>query len=307
MAHVQTMLALVEGGSIRAAAELVGKTQSTLTKQLQQMEEELGLSLFQRNAKGISPTDAGLSLLARARSIDAEFKRFNQEAAHLRGEQTGTLSVSVAPLVAVKILARSLARFHTKFPDIDVAISSSLFGDALKALREGVHDIIVGPHGAEGNQNDLASEELFSTEMVLITSRKAKHANAASLGELLDCNWAMMGDKTGLPRRRFLNQFSRLDLEPPRIRWASESRSGVLAVVEEMDAVCSYPKRLLEETPNRENIVQIPIKETLTPLKIHMLTRAGQSLTPAGEEFANCIRHRVGVVVREWDGNALKA
>jgi len=100
MAHVQTMLALVEGGSIRAAAELVGKTQSTLTKQLQQMEDELGLSLFQRNSKGIAPTEAGLSLLARARSIDAEFKRFEQEAAHLRGQQTGTLSVSVAPLVA---------------------------------------------------------------------------------------------------------------------------------------------------------------------------------------------------------------
>lgn len=301
MAHVQTMLALVEGGSIRAAADLVGKTQSTLTKQLQQMEDELGLSLFQRSAKGITPTDSGLSLLARARSIDAEFKRFEQEAAHLRGQKTGILSVSVAPLVAVKILARSLARFHTKFPDIDVAISSSLFGDALKALREGVQDIIIGPHGAESNKSDLFSEELFSTEMVLITSRKAKHANATSLAELLECNWAMMGDRTGLPKRRFLDQFSRLGLETPRIRWASESRSGVLAVIEEMDAVCSYPARLLKEMPSLENIVQIPIKEALDPLAIHMVTRAGQSLTPAGEEFASCIRHRAGVVSREWD------
>lgn len=300
IAHVQTMLALVESGSIRAAAELVGKTQSTLTKQLQQMEEELGLSLFQRNSKGIAPTKVGLSLLARARSIDAEFKRFEQEASHLRGEQTGILRISVAPLVAVKVLARSLTRFHAKFPDIDVAISSNLFGDALKALREGVQDIIIGPHAAESNLGDLVSEKLFSTEMVLITSRKAKHAGATSLSELLDCPWAMMGDRTGQPRRRFLDQFSRLNLEPPRIRWASESRSGLLAVIEEMDAVCSYPARLLEETPSRGNIIQIPIKEKLDPLTINMVMRAGQSLTPAGEEFANCVRHRAGVVAREW-------
>lgn len=298
--HVQTMLALVEAGTIRAAAVRLGKTQSALTKQLKQMEDELGLSLFHRSSRGISPTEIGLSLLSRAKSIQSEIDRFDQEVSALRGKQTGSIRVSAAPLAAIKILPRAIARFRKEYPDIDISISSDLFGDAMKGLREGQHDIIIGPHAGAEDLSDVEAESLFTTEVVLITSKHAPHANATSLEDLTGCYWAMIGGTTGAPRQRFQEQFTRNGLVPPRIRLASESRLGLLSIIETTDAVCTYPLFLLDEISAHRNIVRIQIREALNPLSISLITRAGQSLTPAGEAFADCIRHRADVVTREW-------
>ena len=78
------------------------------------------------------------------------------------------------------------------------------------------------------------------------------------------------------------------------------SRLGLLSLVEEMHAVCTFPVRLLDALNRSGRIVRIPVMEELAPLAVSMVTRAGQSLTPAGEKLADCIRHRAGIVVAEW-------
>ncbi len=294
------MLAIAGSGSIRSAAARLGKSQSALTKQLRQMEEELGLPLFQRTSRGVVPTEQGQVLLARARMIEAELQRFDQEAEELRGRQTGCLRISVAPLAAVTILPRAIARFRKSFPDIDIAVSSDLFGNALNALREGRHDIIIGPYAEAEHAGGFDSEELYSTEIAVITGKGAPHAGARSLKDLAGCYWIMLGNSAGTPRRRFQERFTRNGLAPPRIRLASESRLGLLSLVEEMHAVCTFPVRLLDALNRSGRIVRIPVREELAPLAISMVTRAGQSLTPAGEKLADCIRHRAGIVVADW-------
>lgn len=299
--HVQTMLAIAESGSIRSAASQLDKSQSALTKQLRQMEEELGLRLFQRTSRGVVPTESGQSLLARARSIEAELQRFNQEVAEIRGYQTGCLRISVAPLAAVKILPRAIMRFRNFFPDIDIAVSSDLFGNALNGLREGQHDIVIGPYAEAEHAVGFNSKELYMTEIAVITGKNAPHAGACSLRDLSECYWIMLGNSTGAPRQRFREHFTRHGLTPPRIRLASESRLGLLSLVEEMNAVCTFPVRLLDALNRSGRIVHVPVRETLEPLAISMVTRVGQSLTPAGEKLADCIRHRADIVARDWE------
>lgn len=298
--HIQTLVTIAESGSIRAAAEASGRSQSTLTKQLKMIEEELGFSLFQRTSKGVFPTEAGNSLLSRARSIDSELKRFDQEASELRGKQSGSIRISAAPLAAVKILPRAIARFRADFPDINIDISSDLFGDALQALRDGQDDILIGPYASDQSAGDLVSEELLKVEIAVISSKSAAHAKAVSLQELTNCYWIMLGDSSGKPRRRFQAQFTQHGIKSPNIQLASESRLGLLALVEELDAVCTYPIPLLKELDPAGKVAQIPIAEQLNPLTISMVTRSGKSLTPAGEKFADCIRHRANVVARDW-------
>lgn len=76
--YIEMLIAVTEAGSIRAAAEQLGKSQSALTKQLRQLEDELGLPLFSRTSRGVFPTDMGLKLLTRTRSIKAEVSRFTK-------------------------------------------------------------------------------------------------------------------------------------------------------------------------------------------------------------------------------------
>lgn len=305
--HVQALLAIAGSGSIRSAALQLNKSQSALTKQLRQMEEELGLRLFQRTSRGVVPTESGQSLLARARSIEAELQRFDQEVAEIRGSRTGCLRISVAPLAAVKILPRAISRFRNFFPDIDIAVSSDLFGNALNGLREGQHDIVIGPYAEAEHAVGFDSKELYATEIAVITGRNAPHAAARSLKDLAECYWIMLGNSTGTPRQRFQEHFTRHGLTPPRIRLASESRLGLLSLVEEMNAVCTFPAKLLDALNRSDRVVQIPIREALDPLAISMVTRAGQSLTPAGVRLADCIRHRADVVSAEWEASEKKS
>ena len=102
----------------------------------------------------------------------------------------------------------------------------------------------------------------------------------------------MLGNSAGTPRRRFQEHYTRYGLAPPGIRLASEPRIGLLSLVEEMHAVCRFPVRLQDALNRSGRIVRIPVREELAPLAISMVTRAGQSLTPAGEKLADCIRHR---------------
>lgn len=298
--HIKAIIAVTDAGSIRSAAATLGKTQSALTKQIRQIEEEVGLALFLRTTRGVVPTEAGLAILSRVRSVAAEVTHLDEELAWLRGSHHGQVRISAAPLAAVNIVPRAVARFTQHYPDVDISVSSDLFGDALKALREGQHDLIIGPHDAEATKGEIEVEQLITADLVIITSTSAHHAKATSLAELTDCYWAMMGDTAGSPRGRFQDQFRRHGLQPPHIKLASESRQGLLALVRELDAVCTYPAKLLDDLSDSAGITTIPIKETLNPLTISMATRAGKSLTPAGSYFADCIRHRAGVLRREW-------
>ena len=301
LSHIRALIAVADAGSIRAASAELGKTQSALTKQIRQIEEEVGFPLFLRTSRGVVPTEAGLTMLSRSRSVAAEVAHLDEELDWLRGSRLGAIKVSASPLAAIKILPRAIARFNSVHGDVDITISSDMFGDALKALREGQHDIAIGPHSEAAAKGDMMLEELISTEIVVITSARAPHATASSLSELTDCYWAMMGDTAGAPKLRFQEQFTRHGLQPPNIRLASESPPGLLALVRELGAVCTYPKRLLDELGPDSGVTRIPISESMIPLTISLVTRAGKSLAPAGEYFADCIRHRAGVLRREWD------
>ncbi|MYI67469.1 MAG: LysR family transcriptional regulator [Boseongicola sp. SB0673_bin_14] len=300
LSHIQAIVAVADAGSIRSAARALGKTQSALTKQVRQVEEETGLALFLRTSRGVIPTEAGIAVLSRARSIQAELTHLDDEVATLRGTNSGAVRVSAGPLAAEKILPRAVARFGRVVPGVDITISSDMFGDALKSLREGQHDIVIGPHAEAAQAGDIKHETLLVTEVVVITSASAPHAAATSLGDLTHCYWAMMGDAAGNPKQRFQEQFRRHGLSVPRIRLASESRLGLLALMRELDAVCTFPAPLLNELGPESGIVRIPVQERLLPLTISMVTRAGKSLTPAAEQFADCVRHRSGVLRREW-------
>ena len=310
LTHVETLLALAECGSVRAAAARLQKSQPVLTKRLQQMEEEAGITLFQRTSRGIVPTDAGLSILARARSVEAELTRLSEEIASLSGCQTGSIRVSATPLAAIKIMPRAISRFRKVFPEIGINMTSDLYSDALKALREGHTHIIIGPFADASKAKDIHSEALFETEMALITSKDAEHANATSLRELTGCNWVLLWNNTENPGRRLQELFSTNNLAVPRIPVASESQLGVFALVKELKGVSILPAQLIEGLDDKRGIVRLNIKEHIAPLTISMLMRAGRPLTPAGEVLANCIRHRTAVLTRAWvhqEGTRLKA
>lgn len=290
--HIQTLVAIAEHGSLRAAATALGKSQPALTQALRQAEDELGVAIFARTSRGVELTEIGERILLRARTITSEINRLGEEVEQLRGEQTGAVHVCVSPLAAMRIMPRALTLFRKSHPKIDVRLSSGLFPGALKPLREGRTDILIGPAPPAEMAREITIEHLVDTPIHVVTSADSPLLKARSLCELSDAQWIMIGAPRG-PGDIFRQPFIRHGFRPPHATTTSESYFGALSLVESLGAVCTFPALLLEHVQTAWRIAPIPIRETIAPLSISLITRAGHPLTPAADALAMCIRRRV--------------
>ena len=78
-ARLRDFIAVVDAGGVRAAARVLGSTQSGVSRNLAALEAELGVSLLQRSNHGIELTEFGRLLLRRARIVDAELRKAAEE------------------------------------------------------------------------------------------------------------------------------------------------------------------------------------------------------------------------------------
>ena len=290
--HIQVLVAIAEHGSLRAAAKALGKSQPGLTQALRQAEDELGLPIFVRTSRGVVLTDIGERVLLRARTITSEINRLDEEVNQLRGELTGAVHVCVSPFAAARIMPRALAAFRKTHPTIDVHLSSGLFPGALKPLREGSTDLVIGPAPPADMVREIAVEYLMEGPIHVITASDSPLLNARSLGDLEQAQWIMIGGPGG-PGDIFRKPFEEHGFTPPHATTTSESYYGALSLVESLGAVCTFPALLLDDVQKTWRIAPIPIREPIEPLRISLMTRAGHPLTPAADALAMCIRRRV--------------
>ena len=295
--HIQVLVSIAEHGSLRGAAKALGKSQPALTQTLRQAEEDLGISIFARTSRGVELTEIGERVLLRARTITSEISRLDEEVMQLRGEQTGAIHVCVSPLAAVRIMPRALTLFRKTHPKIDVRLTSGMFPGALKPLREGRTDILIGPTPPAGMLREIAIEHLVDSPIQVITAADSPFLGARSLGELVNAQWIMIGAPTG-PGDIFRQPFLDHGFTPPYATTTSESYFGALALVESLGAVCTFPELLLDDVQKTLRIAPITLLEKIEPLKISLMTRSGHPLTPAADALANCIRRRASSITR---------
>jgi len=149
--------------SISLAAQELNVTPAAISHQVRQLEDYIGLPVFERNGRGLSLTDAGSAGLRDLRAGFASLEAA-MDAIESLGE-TGTLNVSVAPSFASKWLLPRLSTFETQHPDIDVHVSASM--QLTDFAKDGV-DIAIR-YGAGGYQ-DVVFEKLLTETLIPVCS-----------------------------------------------------------------------------------------------------------------------------------------
>ncbi len=130
--------------NITLAAQRVHATQPGLSKQLKQLEDELGFQLFVRKGKSLaSITPAGEQVLARARLILEESRNIRALAANLRRATTGSLQIGTTHTQARYVLPPVLAHLHQDFPDVAIRIVPGSSAEMLEQLAAGDLDLVV--------------------------------------------------------------------------------------------------------------------------------------------------------------------
>lgn len=136
--QLRYLAAIVDAGlNITVAARNVGATQPGLSKQVKQIEEELGLPLFVRRGKSLETlTSAGREVLERARVILAEAGAIRALAANRRGDVGGALRIAATHTQARFVLPDALGTVRARFPDLRIDVLPSSEASALERLAQ---------------------------------------------------------------------------------------------------------------------------------------------------------------------------
>ena len=122
LTQLEYTLAVAEEGNFTLAAEKCFVTQPTLSMQVQKLEEELGVKLFNRNTKPIELTPIGTKILIQAKTIVEEAKRMDDIVAMEKGEVKGDFKLGIIPTIMPTLLPLFLNTFIKKYPKVNLKI-----------------------------------------------------------------------------------------------------------------------------------------------------------------------------------------
>lgn len=135
---LRIFLKILEAGSLTGAAESTGYTTSGISRIVLSLEEETGFPLLSRSRSGIVPTEECLKLLPVMEEIMRSVEKYEQTADHIRGIETGSVTIGTAYLSYYPMLAEIIANFSRDYPGITVKIveeNSSILVDMLEQQK----------------------------------------------------------------------------------------------------------------------------------------------------------------------------
>ena len=163
--HLRYFIAVAEEQNIGRAAARLHISQPPLTRQIQQLEEELGVLLFTRTPRGMELTPAGEQLLEEARNIRALVEQATERTQRAGQGRLGRLDVGIFGSAIIDIIPKLLEAFRSAYPDVKVVLHSMNKNEQIEALRQ--RRINVGFNRIITPLPDIASE-LVSTESLLL-------------------------------------------------------------------------------------------------------------------------------------------
>ncbi|MBD2360258.1 LysR family transcriptional regulator [Anabaena minutissima FACHB-250] len=140
--QLQAFLAIAETGSFQKAAQKCGVTQSTISRQIQSLEADLGVELFHRTNQS-KLTLGGERLLPRARKICQEWETATQEITDLVAGKQPELCIAAIHSVCGSYLPPVLQKFCRDYPDVQLRVTSLGSDRALKVLKDGLVDLAI--------------------------------------------------------------------------------------------------------------------------------------------------------------------
>jgi DNA-binding transcriptional LysR family regulator len=164
--HLRYAVAAVEHGSFRRAAEVLQLRQSTLSRCVRQLEQLVGMELFERSSGGVRATEAGRNFLRVARSILEEVDSLVTTAHRTGRGEAGRLTIGFYTSLSAGNLRATLMDYSQRFPEIALNVIESSRARLVTALRNG--DIDVAIVTGDGSLPHSKSVQLWSERILVV-------------------------------------------------------------------------------------------------------------------------------------------
>lgn len=245
---LKTFHAAAEAKSLTGAAEILGLSQSAVSRQISALETDLGVKLFHRHARGLLPTEPGRLLYTATQDVASRIAWAEAKVHDSRDEPTGLLRVTAPTAMGAIWLAPRLARFHAAFPAIKLRL---LLVDHELDISNLEADIAIRPWGA--TQNDLVQRKLMKVSQHLYASESyiARKGEPVGIADLDGHDFVAYGPKhmAPIPNLNWQLTIGREGREPREGVIEANAISGMMKACEAGLGICGLPDYVARENP----------------------------------------------------------
>lgn len=236
--NLRYFVGVAEANSVSAAAERLHRSQPAVSRAIQELESEMGITLFLREGRRMTPTAEAWGLLPMARSVLRGADELDDRARQLASGKVSVLRLGGVAITVESVLPRLIAAYRQKSPTVEVALTVDTAGGLLVALERGELDVIA--------TREISNERLESRRIlpmhVLAVMRKGHPlaaGRAVKLEDLLTEN-LMLGPPSFTSRMLFDAACSGFDMRP-RIVLESPQQRALVALAEVGHGVAIVP------------------------------------------------------------------
>lgn len=246
-------------------------TQPTLSMQIQKLEEELGVKIFDRTKQPVMPTDIGASLIAQARVILREAQLIKQMISDQQDALTGELRIGIIPTLAPYLLPPLYKSIREKYPQLNLVIKETITEEVIHELKNNRLDcgIVVTPlKDASIKEDVLFYEELF----VYVSKKNSLVDKKYVLANEIDPNKLWLLEEGHCFRSQILNLCELRKSSDFHFQYETGSIETLKRMVDKSDGMTILPELAVMEFTTAQRKLVKRLKEPSPAREVSLVT-----------------------------------
>jgi LysR family transcriptional regulator, regulator of abg operon len=286
--QLRALTGVVDYGGIRAASRHLHLSQAALTKALRELEDDAGCALLVRSVRGVQLTEAGLTLLARARLVVRQIELAEHELSQASARSQGQVRVALTPYVALGCFAQAFTAFRHRYPRVELELSEGLIAQALPRLRDGSLDWAVAMDNGDLPLDELHTRHLADVPQHIVLREHHPARHDLSPARFATLEWLLAGPNDSRKVRRVQHLFAQAGMAVTPQVLHSEPLAG-LNLLRHADVMGLLPAPLLGQ-PEARGLVAVNVPGLAPPpFRLMLMSRPDVPLTAPATHLADCL------------------
>ncbi|AKJ40730.1 HTH-type transcriptional regulator AbgR [Pragia fontium] len=292
MNHLKAFKEVAERGSIRAASRSMGISQPALTRNIKDLEDQMGVSLIERSSSGIRLTVYGEYFLNHAKLILKELELAQDGIRQQLQKFNGSVSIGMGGSIALSILPEVAARFRQTYPEAKLYIYEEQVDALLNSLRNGELDFCINTANPDMHNGEFDFEELLTLNYAIFARQEHPLSGATSLNQLKDQHWVLPITRSGY-HHKILDMLTKNGLNP-EVPFYINHVSGAVELLKKTDCLSILSYDLNQCAQSGLSITPLNIDLRLPAATYYILSRKNSPLLPLAQKLIHFFRLECG-------------
>jgi DNA-binding transcriptional LysR family regulator len=295
--HLEILAAIVDRGGLTEGAELLGKSQPSVSRTLAMLEARVGSRLFEKHKRPLQPTELCLALAAEGRRVLAANRAASDLVRRYMDGRSGVVRVGGSPIFMDGVISGMIADFQNGHPAVRIDQSYDYAPELMQRLEVGTLDIAICPMKPDAIPQGFTFKEILPGRNVIACGATHPVANRASvtLADIAPFPW--IAPPTNSPLYEDLRSvLASIGMQDFRVSFSGGSLTSIVNILERSDALTVLPYSVVFTLRRQKTLAALSIKIGHPERNLGLLCTSQAPLSPSVRRFRQFIMREFGTL-----------